>query len=101
MLFNGFDLLIMSKITTTTTKTSLCGFVLDFLIKHVMVAITVIIFLASNPGKQGKEASCYQRKTKTKKSLKKKVVSNWYSLVDIPNYAAGVEDGAWDVFLFV
>ena len=35
-------------------------------------------------------------KTKTKKV--RRVVSNWFSLVDIPNYAAGVEDGDWDGF---
>ena len=46
MLFNGFDFLIMCQI-----------------IKRVMVAIIVIIFLASNPWKQGKEACCYQRKS--------------------------------------
>ena len=56
MLFNGFDLLILSKIAATK-KASLRGFVLDFLIKHVMVAMTVI------PRKQGKEACCYQRKS--------------------------------------
>ena len=28
----------------------------------------------------------------------KRVIFNWYSLVDIPNHAAGVEDGAWDGF---
>ena len=88
-----------------------------------MVAITVIIFLASNPWKQGKEACRYQscwlhtqlmcnRKssfnrltiipqqdktiTKTKKVIR--VVFNRYSLVDIPNHAPGVEDGAWDGF---
>ena len=41
-----------------------------------------------------------QDKTNTKTKTKKVrwVVSNWYSLVDIPNHAAGVEDGAWDGF---
>ena len=35
-------------------------------------------------------------KTKTKKGIR--VVSNRYNLVDIPNHAAGMEDGAWDGF---
>ena len=36
--------------------------------------------------------------TKTKTKKVRRVVSNRYSLVDIPNQAAGVEDGAWDGF---
>ena len=41
-----------------------------------------------------------QDKTNTKTKTKKvrRVVSNRYSLVDIPNHAAGVKDGAWDGF---
>ena len=50
MLFYGFDLLIMSKIAKRK-KTSLRGFVLNFLIKHVMGSIPVIIFLATTPGR--------------------------------------------------
>ena len=37
-------------------------------------------------------------KTKTQKV--KRLVSNRYSLVDIPSHTAGVENGAWDVFFF-
>ena len=37
------------------------------------------------------------RNTKTKEV--RKVVSNRYSLVDIPNHAAGVEDGVWHFFI--
>ena len=39
-----------------------------------------------------------QKNTKTKTKKVKRVVSNQYSLVDIPNHAARVEDGAWDGF---
>ena len=41
-----------------------------------------------------------QDKTNTKTKTKKvrRVVSNWFSLVDIPNHAAGVEDWDWDGF---
>ena len=42
----------------------------------------------------------HQDKTNTKTQTKKVkiVVSNRYSLFDIPNCAAGVEDGAWEGF---
>ena len=30
------------------------------------------------------------------KTIKQKNFSGWYGLVDIPNQAAGEEDGAWD-----
>ena len=36
--------------------------------------------------------------TKTKTKIVRRVVSNWFSLVDISNHAAGVEDGDWDGF---
>ena len=44
-----------------------------------------------------------QDKTNTKTKTKKvrRVVSNRYSLVDIPNHAAGMKDGAWDVFFIL
>ena len=49
--------------------------------------------LLDSPGYTG---SVKNTKTKTKKV--RRVVYNRYSLIDIPNHAAGVEDGAWDVF---
>ena len=49
MVFNGCDLLIMSKIERKK-KSSLRGFVLHFLIKHVLVAITIIMFWLATPG---------------------------------------------------
>ena len=36
----------------------------------------------------------FRQQDKTKEV--RRVVSNWYSLVDIPNHAAGLEDGVWD-----
>ena len=42
-----------------------------------------------------------QTNTKTKTKKIRRVVSNRYSLVDIPNHDAGVKDGAWDGLFFI
>ena len=42
-----------------------------------------------------------KRNRKTKAKHDRRVVLNWYSLFDIPNLGAGVEDGAWDVFFII
>ena len=42
-----------------------------------------------------------QKQTKTKTKKVRRVVTNQYSLLDIPNHAAGVEDGDWDVFFIL
>ena len=54
--------------------------------------------------KQNQEGDQNQEASKTTQIKTKKVkllVSNQYCLVDIPNHAAGVEDGAWTFFFFL